>query len=139
MPFSFGKKYKPKLFTTLYRLDLHLDGSDVHLQINQWNPFDEKLYFKAKHEISLREIQHVSKNIYSNLINQGYTWARDKTVDEICMQFQWPYIKHFEGCKKCDNFRYIPLMTSYTGCPICNKNDQKAYTFFEAEEKSRGM
>lgn len=126
----------PKLFNTLYRLDLKLVNGSMLLQINQWNPYKEILYIKKNYEVTNDQLSMLRKSIRESLINKGHMWVKDNTLDGICSIFGWEKLEHFLGCEKCSCFRFVPMISFYTGCPVCNKHDQGSYTYFEAEEKN---
>lgn len=136
MFFDISKKHiTPKLFHTLYRIDLIIDGREYYAQINQWNPFTDKLIIKNKYLILAEHLLRFGPEISKAMTQTGYVWVRDDTLDLICSRSEWPQEAHFRGCKKCDNFRFIPLMSFYSGCPVCNKDDHGSYTHFEASSR----
>lgn len=135
----FKKVKKKRFIETFYKLDMTVVSSKISIRVCQWNPFDEKLYVKAKYNIDFESLEKFGQYVKKDLINKGFVWLKDEDMDKVCVSFNWPLQNHFLKCVKCNNFRFIPLMNFYTGCTVCNSLDNGSYTYFEAQEKSERL
>jgi len=109
----------------------------VYLYVYRWNPYEEKAEFQNKFLTTLLELDKLGFQTAQSLVKSGHAWFNQKNMDTVCNLLGWAHYTPNTECKKCNNFKFIPMMNFYTGCAICNGKDNGSYTYFEASERSK--
>lgn len=120
-----------KLFNTHYYVTLSLSGIDNVVEVHQWNPYKEKLKKVRSAYISWDDLKFFGESVKNQLVKNGTCWLNDQNMDIVCSCFGWAKFEHFLGCQVCGGLQYVPMMSHYTGCHICNPKDRGSYTVFE--------